>query len=72
MLERDGIDVSRVRGGPKPPVRAEVPERDAGWSRGEVVAALCAAEAELLATLEPERGRAVRTEDLDAQISVTC
>ncbi|XXX78586.1 5'-3' exonuclease H3TH domain-containing protein [Sorangium sp. So ce134] len=49
LLERDGIDASRVRGGPKPPVPAEVLERDAAWSSGEVVAALCAAEAELLA-----------------------
>ncbi|WP_438029091.1 5'-3' exonuclease [Sorangium sp. So ce233] len=52
LLERDGIDASRVRGGPKPPVPAEVLERDAGWSGEEVVAALCAAEAELLAAVE--------------------
>ncbi|XXX79226.1 5'-3' exonuclease H3TH domain-containing protein [Sorangium sp. So ce134] len=52
LLELDGIDASRVRGGPKPPVPAEVLERDAGWSGREVVAALRAAQAELLAAVE--------------------
>ncbi|WP_437310066.1 5'-3' exonuclease [Sorangium sp. So ce388] len=52
LLERDGIDASRVRGGPKSPVPAEALERDAAWSGEEVVAALCAAEAELLAVVE--------------------
>lgn len=56
LLERDGIDASRVRGGPKAPVPAEVLERDAGWSGEEVVAALCAAEAELLAVVEATLG----------------
>ncbi|WP_437831416.1 hypothetical protein [Sorangium sp. So ce1153] len=49
MLERDSIDASRVRGGPKPPVPTEVLERDAAWSSGEVAAALYAADGELLA-----------------------
>jgi 5'-3' exonuclease len=68
LLDRDGIDASRVRGGPKPPVPAEVLERDAAWSSGEAAAAICAAEAELLAAVDrsPHRTANVGIIDVSA------
>jgi DNA polymerase-1 len=65
LLERDGIDASRVRGGPKPPVPAEALERDAGWDDWDVVAKRCAAEAELMAAVDPARHRGANLEIID-------